>query len=131
MFNGILSKKYSNAVSGGVFTNTSGTQKNIVCRSNVASSLEVSNTLTSNCGLAVLRINTDGTGNGLFCGACKPGSKDASAIDLVKSTCTPITNCASNSTMFNGCSSCNSGYIIKYDAEKNKLNFDACIAVPN
>ncbi len=123
--------RYSNSVSGGVFTNTSGTQKNIVCRSNVATSLGVSNTLASNCGLAVLLINTDGTGDGLFCGACKPGYKDASATGLVKSTCTQINNCASNTTMFNGCSSCNSGYILEYDTTDDTVYFDTCLAVPN
>lgn len=113
--------------------------RNIECRSFDKSTFAITSTnyaIDTNCGLGVLNINSDGdfvngTAYGTFCAACKPGFKPTAAtIGYIQATCTAIVNCSTNSNYFNACSSCNTGFILKYDNTSGNIDFTACLSVP-
>ena len=128
----------SNLDGGSQFANEAGEATTIVCAENSAESFGISEEnygVADNCGIGAIQVDTDGTGDnntnfGSYCAACKPGFKSTSqsTFVFVKTNCEPIQNCSPNSTMFNACSKCNTGYIHKYDTT---VDFTICLAIPS
>lgn len=104
-----------------------------------------SNEFPSNCGLGLHYINRlvnlfISTKVSHLCIACAPGFaatmihayKDTLTGDTVTEytfavrSCSVIPNCQS-STLFNGCSTCASGYSLQWDEVRNKPRIDSCV----
>ena len=120
------------------FAVAGGTQRNIICAANSSSTFTISSgyTVTANCGIGALLVNTNGDGSGVkfgtYCAACAPGYTPTlnGTYSYVKTACTAITNCASTGSFFNACSTCATGYIQAYNTANSTIFFNSCLAIP-
>lgn len=127
----------SNLGAGATFASGTGAAKTVICADNAAASfgLTAGNySVAANCGLGAIQVNTNGTGNnttslGSYCAACKPGFAPTvhGTYYFVVTACTSIANCATGTNMFNACSTCASGFILKYTTT---VVFNSCLTVP-
>lgn len=118
--------------------------KNIACRSRTTGVGATSTTWGfvvagaytnyNNCGIVVVSSNMGvinaGNPYANFCGACAPGYNPTpdGTISWIATACTAIANCASNGTIFNGCSACNTGYVLNFAS--NNVDFTTCNQIP-
>ena len=134
--------RYATTKSGLDFADAAGTEKNIACRSPSNTTFGIAANdfdLPQNCGMAVIIVNTNGTTDntddfGTFCAACKPSYMPTyhNTLSYVVTGCTQIDHCKSDTKFFNGCSDCDTGYILKYTtANDAKILYDACLTVPS
>lgn len=106
--------------------------RNIECRlySTGPTSATYTWSITANCAIAAVTINTggdnSGTNIGHYCAACKPGFSSPAGL---QKTCTQISNCRTDGNLFNACSACASGYILAHDG--TNVNFTSCASVAN
>ena len=130
--------------------NSNNTNKTMECLNNVTEATfktqigDSAGTVTTvafvaNCGLGLLDIsktranfnsasiaaNDYSTLSSAYCAACKPGYKPTIRDAHTVKSCAEITNC-SNSTWFNSCSQCNTGFAFNVDS--GVIDYTECVA---
>ena len=106
---------------------------NFCLNKNTIKSLDTTNYFPANCGAGIIlidkpKLNYIDSNTSILCIACKPGykAKIFDPIPYAIDNCFKIPNCL-NSTRFNACSECESGYVFKYDEVNQKPILDECI----
>lgn len=102
------------------------------------------------CGIIAINLAAEGNNSidttqtpnvinyGNFCAACSPGYAPTSTDNtygFVKLGCAAINYCPTTGTLFNGCSTCNTGYILSYNSAAATgvpaISFTTCLQVVN